>query len=266
MIATAPLPSLKEIERLNADFELAPAEEIMQWAVETYAPRIVVTSSFGASSGAILHMLSQINPDVPIVFLQTHYHFEETLRLRDQLAELYNLNVENWEVWGGRPAFLRQYPDDLNKRENLDGQHIPDAAIDQVKTGIDLCCWMNKVEPLQRALRKRLAYMTALRRDGGSEVRARTKILEYYQSPQRQDPLVKVNPFANWDKRKLWKYIYDNKVPVHDLFPLGYKSIGCQPCTQPVGDMDDERSGRWSGVYKVECGIHTNDQPINFSI
>lgn len=266
------IPGLEEIAQLNAEFETAPAEDILRWAVERFRPRIALTSSFGASAGAILHMLAQIDRHVPVIFLQTHYHFAETLRLRDQIADLYGLTVENWEVWGGRPAFLHNYPDDLNKHADLRGVSVPDAAkplIAQGKmsTGVDLCCWHNKVEPLRRALRNRLAYLTSLRRDGGSEVRARTQFVEMYKPADRDEPLIKVNPMANWDKKKLWKYIYEHEVPVHELYPLGYKSIGCAPCTNAVGDGGSERDGRWSGIVgKVECGIHTADAPVNFTI
>lgn len=267
MLATKDLPDLAELARLNAEFETAPAEEILRWAVETYKPRIVTTSSFGASAGAILHMLAQIDNTVPVVFLQTHYHFAETLRLRDQIADLYGLTVENWEVWGGRPGFLAKYGDDLNKRPSLDGVEIPhQARPGSLKDGVDLCCWLNKVEPMQRALRNRDAYITSLRRDGGSEHRARTRILDATKAPGRETPIVKVNPMANWDRRKLWKYIHEHKVPVHELWPLGYKSIGCAPCTKAVGEAEDERSGRWSGTTKTECGIHTSQESINYSI
>ena len=266
MIVThSSLPGLEEITRLNAEFENAPAHEIVRWAIETYLPRIVVTSSFGASSGAILHMIGRIDNSVPVVFLQTHYHFEETLRLRDDIADRFGLVVENWESRGGRPAFKRQYGTELHARPNLDGLEIPEAAQGKVQSGGDLCCWINKVEPQQRALRHRLAYFTSLRRDGGTEVRKRTQILEYYQPPNRAEPLVKINPLANWSKKQMWDYIHEHKIPVHELFLKGYKSIGCQPCTRPIGAGEDERAGRWQG-QKNECGIHTQEKPLNYSI
>lgn len=260
------LPTVEQVAALNERFESASPEEIVAWGIETYAPRIVVTSSFGASSGAILHMIAQISRDVPVVFLQTHYHFEETLRFRDEVAERYGLVVENWEARGGRPGFLSKYPDDLNEHESLVGFEIPEAAKGKVRTGVDLCCWMNKVEPLERALKHRLAYFTSLRRDGGSEHRARTKIVEAYEAPHREEPLVKINPLANWTKKDLWGYIHRHNVPFHPLWPQGYKSIGCAPCTRPVGDGEDERAGRWQGQGKVECGIHTARKPIDYSI
>lgn len=260
------LPTVEELAQLNERFESATAHEIIAWAVETYSPRIAVTSSFGASSGAILHLISEVSRDVPVIFLQTHYHFEETLRFRDDVAERYGLVVENWEARGGRPGFLSKYPDDLNKRENLEGFDIPRDAEGKVRTGVDLCCWMNKVEPMERALKHRLAYFTSLRRDGGSEHRARTKIVEAYNVPHRDEPLVKINPLANWTKRDLWGYIHENGIPFHPLWPMGYKSIGCAPCTRPVGDGQDERAGRWQGQGKVECGIHTARKPIDYSI
>ena len=265
-IEERPLPALEEIEDLNASFESKDAEEIVAWAIETYRPRIAVTSSFGASSGAILHMIAQIDNTVPVVFLQTHYHFEQTLRFRDQLADKYGLVVENWEVWGGRPAFLRQYPDNLNAQETPGDLPIPTDAVGKVHTGVDLCCWMNKVEPLRRALRTRDAYFTSLRRDGGTERRARTRILEMYKGADRDKPVVKINPMANWSKQQLWRYIHENQIPVHELFLEGYKSIGCAPCTMPTAPGGDERSSRWSGTQKIECGIHTAETPLNYSI
>jgi phosphoadenosine phosphosulfate reductase len=265
-LVESPLPTLEEIEQLNADFEGKDAEEIISWSIQTYAPRIAVTSSFGASSGAILHMIAQIDNTVPVIFLQTHYHFEETLRFRDQLADKYGLVVENWEAWGGRPAFLRQYPENLYAQETLTDQPIPPAAEGKVHTGVDLCCWMNKVEPQRRALRMRDAYLTSLRRDGGTERRARTRILEMYKGADRDKPIVKINPMANWTKQQMWRYINDHKIPVHELFLEGYKSIGCAPCTLPTAPGADERSSRWSGMQKMECGIHTADTPLNYSI
>jgi len=99
----------------------------------------------------------------------------------------------------------------------------------------------------------------------GTETRARTKIIEAYAAPHREYPLVKVNPMANWSKKQMWKYIYDNEVPIHPLWELGYKSIGCKPCTAMVGAGQDERAGRWNGS-KTECGIHTAQKPLNYSI
>ena len=118
---------------------------------------------------------------------------------------------------------------------------------------------------MQRALRNRLAYITSLRRDGGSERRARTRIIEVFESPDRPEPLVKINPLANWTKRDLWKFIHDNAIPTHPLWVKGYKSIGCAPCTAPVGEGGNERDGRWGGS-KDECGIHTAQEPLDFSI
>jgi len=262
---TATYPTINELQELSEKFESWEPQDIIKWAAETYPHDIVTLSSFGVTSGAILHMISQIDNSIPVVFLQTHYHFAETLKLRDQIADLYDLKVENWEVWGGRPEFLNQYPDDLNKKDDLEGMIIPDEAKEaSLKTGVDLCCWLNKVEPMRRALKKRKAYMTSLRRDGGTELRKRIKIIEVYNQPNREEPLVKINPMANWDKKKLWRYIFDNEVPVHELDQYGYHSVGCEPCTAKAGG-DDDRSGRWQGAMKSECGIHT-DKPVDFSI
>lgn len=266
MTLTQHRPTIDELRSINQEFEGADPRKILRWAVDTYSPRLVALSSFGASSGALLHLLAEVDHTVPVAFLQTHYHFPETLRFRDELADRYGLTVENWEARGGRPGFLEQYPDDLNKRDTVDGMPIPDAARGKVETGVDLCCWVNKVEPLQRALRNRDAHLTSLRRDGGSEVRRRTQIVEAYKTPDRVYPLVKINPLANWTKRDLWKFIHDNQVPIHPLFPLGYASIGCAPCTAPVDKDGDERGGRWQGQQKTECGIHTAHKPVDYSI
>ena len=259
------LPGVEDIKLLNQEFESKTPQEILQWAAETYGPRAVALSSFGASSGALLHMISEIDNNIPVVFLQTHYHFDETLKFRDELADKYNLRVENWEVWGGRPEFLKHFPDDLNARENLEGIDIPEAARGKVQTGVDLCCWLNKVEPLQRALRGRDAYITSLRRDGGTERRARTQILEAFEIPDSDRIQVKINPMANWSKQQLFRYIHDHQIPTHPLWAEGFSSIGCRPCTvKALGG--EERAGRWRNQGKDECGIHTQQEPINYSI
>ncbi|MEQ8821724.1 MAG: phosphoadenylyl-sulfate reductase [Sumerlaeia bacterium] len=251
------LPTVEELRALSEEMESWTARDIIAWAARTYGPeRFAATSSFGASSGALLRMLSEVDNRVPVIFLETGYHFEDTIRFRDHIRDLYNLKVEAWGYQGGREAFLAKFPDDLNKRENLDGIDVPQEARRHAHVGTDLCCFLNKVEPLRRALSGRSAYVTSIRRSDHSEIRQRTKILEVSERPGRE-PLVKINPFANWSKRDLWKYIDEHDVPVHPLFLEGYKSIGCAPCTKPVADGQDERAGRWSGSQKTECGIHT---------
>jgi len=115
----------------------------------------------------------------------------------------------------------------------------------------NLCCYMHKVQPMQKALKGYKAWVSGIRRDQ-TAVRAHAKFLEL-----QEDDLLKVNPLLNWTKKDIQNYIEENQLPKHPLYEKGYRSIGCSPCTIAIGVNDDERAGRWAGRGKVECGLHT---------
>lgn len=225
--------SALEIEQLSQDFESKTPQEIIQWAVDTFWPQIVLSSSFQTQSMPLLHMASRIRRDLLVFFLDTGYHFWDTLIFREQIASEWQLNV------------LDLYRE--RRWEDFAKQHTRILPIEDP----NLCCFLHKVQPMQKALKDMKAWISGIRRDQTS-VRAHAKILEL-----QDDGLLKINPLLNWTKADVKKYVEENKLPSHPLFEKGYRSIGCAPCTIAIGLNDDERAGRWSGRGKIECGLHT---------
>lgn len=225
--------SKKQIEQLSEEFETKTPQEILTWAIDTFWPQIAMSSSFQTQSMPLLHMATRIRRDLLILFLDTGYHFWETLIFRERIASEWKLNV------------LDQYRDsrwDVFVRQNVRSLPVEDP---------DLCCFLNKVQPMQKALKDLKAWISGIRRDQ-TETRARAKILEL-----QDDGLLKINPLLNWTKTDVINYIREYNLPPHPLLGKGYRSIGCAPCTIAVGLRDDERAGRWIGRHKTECGLHT---------
>jgi phosphoadenosine phosphosulfate reductase len=223
-----------ELGTLNAQFEGTDPLDILQWAADQYLPKLAATSSFQTQSVALLHLISRARPEIPIIFLDTGYHFPETLAYRDQLVERFGLTL--------RIVHPAMTPADVVKRHG-------DALY---RSDPDLCCYINKVEPMQRALAGLDAWITGIRRDQTAN-RAAAQPVE-----QLPDGRIKVNPLVAWTREDLWTYINRHKLPAHPLFSQGYLSVGCAPCTTPVTPGEDERSGRWAGRPKSECGLHTD--------
>lgn len=223
-----------ELEKLNSEFESKRPQEIVAWAIQEFAPRLCMSSSFGPESGVLLHMVSRIDPATPVLFLETGYHFPETLEYKQQLINLFNL--KNVIELHADPA----------KREQLVTEH---AGIPYEKDP-DRCCHINKVEPLEKALSDYEAWLSGIRRHQ-TDFRKSIRIIEEYEGE-----LYKINPLCNFTSRDAWWYLKEHRIPQHPLFEKGYLSIGCWPCTRPVQAGDDERSGRWAGKAKKECGIH----------
>ncbi len=193
-----------------------------------------VTSSFQAEDVVVLHLVRQINPEIPVLFLETGYHFPETLEYRDRIAGEWNLNLVNVEP-------------EITVAE----QEAQFGILNQ--TAPDRCCGLRKVEPLFRALGSYTTWVTGLRREQ-SKTRANLKTHEFFSLPTGQI-LAKLSPLAEWTNRDVWRYAEQNEIPLLPLYEKGYTSIGCAPCTSLPFDPNDARSGRWSG-RKVECGIH----------
>lgn len=227
-----------DLEALNQKFEKEMPERIIKWALGQF-PKIAVTSSFQTESVVLLHMVSEINPAAKILFLETGWHFKETLAFKEEIIRRLKLtNVVDLKAdpkkrdefnkkWGGVPY-----------EKNPDG-----------------CCQLNKVEPLDEVLKDLDAWISGIRRSQ-SETRKDIRIVEEYQNG-----IFKINPLANVTSGDIWWYIKEHNLPKHPLFDKGYLSIGCWPCTKPVQPGDDERSGRWAGKEKTECGIHTFMKP-----
>ncbi len=224
-----------DLEKLNEELESKKPQEMIAWAIQTFAPRFAMTSSFGPESGVLLHMASRIDPTLPVLFLETGFHFPETLEYKNQLAKLFGLkNVIDLKADPGR-------------REKL----IKDTGGVPYEKNPDLCCQLNKVEPLDAALKGYEAWMSGIRRHQ-TDFRKSIRILELYEGG-----FYKVSPLANMTSRDMWWYLKEHQIPQHPLYEKGYLSIGCWPCTRPIQAGDDERSGRWAGKSKKECGIHT---------
>ena len=222
-----------QIDLLAAQFEHSSPQKIITWAVENFSPEIAMSSSFQTQSLSLLHIVAGIYPAIKIFFLDTGYHFWDTLIFREQLAWQYNLNLIDLHRESSWTVFQQRFGRDLP-------QHDP-----------DLCCFINKVQPMQKALAGLPAWITGIRRDQ-TKTRANARILEL-----QDDGLLKINPLLNWTKKDVEAYRIANRLPEHPLTPKGYRSIGCAPCTKPVGANEDERAGRWAGTMKTECGLHT---------
>lgn len=223
----------KEITRLSLSFETKTPQEILAWAVETFCPDIAASSSFQTQSVPLLHMISQIRAEMRVFFLDTHYHFWDTLIFREQLERELGLNVVDLYSDKSWWQFLRRFGRSL------------------VVEDPDLCCFIRKVQPMQRGTEGLKAWITGIRRDQTKQ-RAQARILEL-----QPDGMLKVNPMLNWTGADIAQYITEHELPEHPMTSLGYLSIGCMHCTKKVQPGENERAGRWVGKGKTECGLHT---------
>lgn len=228
-IISASLPLLPQ----SLEMERWTPHQIIAWAVEGLGDEVAMTSSFQQQSLPLLHIVSLIAPQLKIYFLDTGYHFPETLTFKEQITRLFKLNIIDVRSRTSREEQEAQY-----------GTNLP-------QTNPDLCCYLNKVQPLQETMSLCRAWITGIRRDQ-SESRAGAQIVDI-----REDGLIKINPMLNWTRADVQRYIEFHRLPTHPLLEQGYKSIGCEPCTSPIVEGEDERAGRWRGKGKVECGLHT---------
>ncbi|MCW2912972.1 MAG: adenylylsulfate reductase, thioredoxin dependent [Actinomycetia bacterium] len=211
--------------------EGASALEVIRWASATFGDRICLTSSM--SDAALIHLVSKVKPGIDVLFVDTGYHFAETIGTRDAVEAVYPVNVIN--VTPTRT--VEEQERDLGPR--LYGRNP------------DLCCHLRKVEPLGRALEGYMAWFSGIRRDETASRKDR-RVVEW----DRKRGMVKVNPILDWTDTDMDNYMADNGVLVNPLHYDDYPSIGCEPCTSPVAPGEDPRSGRWAGSGKTECGIH----------
>jgi phosphoadenosine phosphosulfate reductase len=234
-MTTTPMTATVDVASAAAELEQAPAAEILRWAVRAL-PRFAVTSSFGADSGVLLHLLATVDPHVPVLFLETGLHFPETLRYRRELATHLGLT----DVRDLRPELTvaRQ------ARQFGAGLYLRDP---------DSCCALRKVAPLDRALSEFDGWATGVRRSQ-TAARSETPVLAAVTRGGRT--LVKVAPLAGWSDEDITAHLRRHGLPRHPLADLGYPSIGCAPCTRPVDPSQDARAGRWAATAKTECGIH----------
>ncbi len=207
------------------------ATSTIAWAVETFGRSIIVAESM--ANGALSHVVAAQSPGVDVLFLDTDYHFAETLATRNDLAARVNIHII-----------------DVHPLRTIDEQ-AAEQGPDLFARDPNLCCALRKVEPLNRGLVGYDAWVTGVRR-----VDAPTRINTQFVELDARRGMVKLNPLAAWSDDDLTEYIIINDVPVNPLTYQGYPSIGCAPCTTPVAAGEDPRSGRWKGQGKTECGLH----------
>jgi phosphoadenosine phosphosulfate reductase len=194
--------------------------------------RCFASSSFQTHSVPMLHLLRACAPEVPVYFLDTGFHFAETLAYRDRVADWLGIAV-------------RTVRSPITKLQQRDG-----AGQFWFATDPDYCCYLNKTLPLEPVLAEHDVWITGVRRDQSDVRRA--------LAPEEPGPsgTIRCHPMLDWDRRLVWRYVADHDIPRHPLDALGYDSVGCEPCTRRALP-GDERSGRWAGLRKTECGLHT---------
>ncbi len=220
------------ISHWGAELELAPAEDIIEWAAATFGERFAITSSM--SDAVLADVASKVVPGIDVVFLDTGYHFVETIGTRDAVAATSEVTLLNIT-----PA---------QTVEEQDAEYGPDLY----KTNPDQCCALRKVAPLADALSRYDAWATGLRR-----AETHNRVIAPVIGWDAKKGKVKVSPLARWTDQQVETYIAENSILVNPLVYDGYPSIGCAPCTRRVAPGDDARSGRWAGTSKTECGIHS---------
>jgi phosphoadenosine phosphosulfate reductase len=217
------LPDLRQLDAASTALESQPATAAIEWAAERFGDGLVLASSF--QDCVLIDLAAQVVPDIEVVFLDTQYHFAETLWYVETVRRRYNLNLRIVEP--------EVSPDD---------RWLDDP---------DGCCAARKVVPMAKALAGRTAWMTGLRRDE-APTRTKTPVVGYDVGRG----MVKINPIADWTEIDVQRYAQDRSLPEHPLREKGYASIGCWPCTRPVAEGENARAGRWAGLDKLECGLH----------
>ena len=235
--------TLEEIRQLNEEFDKASAVAFLQWALKKFSPKIALASSFGAEDVVLIDVLVKLDPRVRIFTLDTGRLNEETYEVMDRIREKYKISIESYFPRLEKVQALEREKGFYSFRESVENRRE--------------CCAIRKVEPLQRALKGLDAWVTGLRRSQ-SVTRADDAKIENDDA----NGLVKLNPLVDWSEDDVWNYIKKNDVPYNNLHDLGYRSVGCAPCTRVVKPGEDIRAGRWwweSPEHK-ECGIHTKKQ------
>lgn len=218
--------------------EDASPETIIRWAVRTFGSRFAVTSSL--ADAVLIDLVARAAPGTDVLFLDTGYHFDETIVMRDAVAATYR----------GRTTLVTVEPEQtVAEQDATHGREL-------FARNPDRCCFLRKVLPLDRALAGYDAWASGLRRDD-SVARSRTPVVDW----DGRNGMVKVNPLARWTQADVDAYVDAHGILTNPLLDDGFASVGCFPCTRRVGAGDDGRSGRWAGTGKTECGIHLAGAP-----
>ncbi|MBW8825591.1 MAG: phosphoadenylyl-sulfate reductase [Acidobacteria bacterium] len=219
---TVPRFTDEELAVISKDFEGAPASTVIRWAVDTFHPYLSLSASM--TDAVLIDLAHKVEPSIEVVFIDTGYHFPETLETVQAVRHRYGLNLKMMTVPHHDEELWRVDPEN--------------------------CCSAVKVGQLDRALQGKLAWMSGLRR-AEADTRAAAPIVS-----RDVRGLVKINPIATWSDDDVDGYIADHDIILNPLLLKGFTSIGCMPCTTPPTDPNDPRSGRWAGRAKTECGLH----------
>lgn len=228
-----------QVQEWNVRFESMSAEDILRWAWDFFGSRAAIGTSFQGAGIVILDLVTKARLPFPVFTLDTGLLFKETLELKKRLEDFFQISIESLE-----PELT------VEMQEQIHGAEL-------WKRDPDSCCTLRKVEPLQKKLRSLDCWITGLRRQQ-SDARSDISVMEIYEFDTIFNrEIVKLNPMANWKREAVWDYIKQHHIPYNPLHDLGYRSIGCIPCTRKTLPGEDERAGRWIGFNKTECGIHT---------
>jgi phosphoadenosine phosphosulfate reductase len=245
LMLTTTLENL-DLAPLNAMFETSDAAKVVEWTAAEFGGEVVMSSSFGVDSAVLLHMATQVIPDIKVIFVNTGYHFPETHAHLEALRRRLNLNVWIYSTRKDPIAYLHEA-----------GEENPTWRNDR-----DRCCAVNKDEPFIRAMAelKPKAWLRGVRRD-----QAGTRKDFRFVERSEKYKVFAVSPLLNWDRRTIHAYLKKHDLPYHPLFEQGYPSVGCNPiaCTRPIQLGEDSRAGRWSGSGKVECGINVEKNSLD---
>lgn len=234
-------PTELQIKKIAEEMEDKSAMEVLKWAINAYAPKIALASSFGAEDVILIDMMVKINKGKAKIFtLDTGRLNQETYDVMDAIRKKYDIQIEVY------------FPEQRETEEmvKIKGMNLMYESVENRK----LCCEIRKVHPLNRALSKLDGWITGLRREQAI-TRANIYKLEIDSS---HGNIVKINPLADWTNEMIWDYIHKNNVPYNKLHDSGYPSIGCEPCTRAVHRGEDPRAGRWwwENATQKECGLH----------
>lgn len=228
-----------EVAELAAQFEATPLPVILRWAWERFGARAAIGTSFQGAGLVIMNEAAKAGLRFPVFTLDTQLLFPETYHLKGQLEERFGIGIE---------ALLPEMTPE---------QQAAELGPELWKSFPDTCCSIRKVKPLQTKLGTLAVWITGLRRQQ-SDTRQRTQLVELYKFDVLRDRyILKLNPMAAWSRDQVWTYVREHGLPYNPLHDRGFRSIGCWPCTRPVGAGENERAGRWTGFDKAECGIHT---------
>jgi phosphoadenosine phosphosulfate reductase len=223
----------------SLDEKISAARNLVLELIDARTGEACVTSSFQAEDMLVVHMVREVMPDVPVIFLDTGYHFAETYEYRDQMTEQWGLNLVN-----------------VLPKLTVAEQESQFGILNQ--TAPDRCCGMRKVQPLFASLAPYQLWFAGMRREQAKS-RANLQVVDIFTLPTGEH-LQKINPLTDWSTKDVWQYAAQLSIPLLPLYDRGYPSIGCEPCTSLPFDTADPRSGRWGG-RKQECGIHIEAPP-----